>query len=138
MTQAASDSTSVSLASRGAADDGEPMGLTRKVMSVGTLGAVDFRSDKERIARYTRTTADELKTQTKLARKDARKRAKATARQTRIMTAQAGYAARAATTPTAPAGWLADPLARWELRWWDGARWTEHVSTAGRGGVDPI
>jgi hypothetical protein len=30
------------------------MGLIRKVASVSTLGAVDFRSDKERTARYTK------------------------------------------------------------------------------------
>lgn len=29
------------------------MGLTRKLLSVSTLGAVDFRSDKERTARHT-------------------------------------------------------------------------------------
>ena len=32
------------------------MGMTRKLMSVSTVGLIDFRSDKERIARYTRQT----------------------------------------------------------------------------------
>ncbi len=32
------------------------MGLIRKLTSVSTLGAVDFRSDKERIAKNTRKT----------------------------------------------------------------------------------
>lgn len=33
------------------------MGLMRKIASVSTAGAVDFRSDKERIARNTGRTA---------------------------------------------------------------------------------
>lgn len=33
------------------------MGLIRKSMSLSTMGMVDFRSDKERIARSTRITA---------------------------------------------------------------------------------
>jgi hypothetical protein len=32
------------------------MGLFRKITSVSSLGAVDFRSDKERIARYAKQT----------------------------------------------------------------------------------
>jgi uncharacterized RDD family membrane protein YckC len=36
-----------------------------------------------------------------------------------------------------PPGWFADPLRRHEFRYWDGASWTEHVSDAGRGSVDP-
>jgi hypothetical protein len=27
--------------------------------------------------------------------------------------------------------WIADPTKRHELRWWNGARWTEHVCDAG-------
>ncbi len=43
------------------------------------------------------------------------------------------------TTPAAPpANWYADPLARFELRYWDGTRWTEHVSAAGQQHVDPL
>lgn len=37
------------------------MGLFRKVTSVSTGGLVDFRSDKERTARYTKQTRNELK-----------------------------------------------------------------------------
>ena len=33
------------------------------------------------------------------------------------------------------AGWYADPSGRSELRYWDGAQWTEHVSTAGQQSV---
>jgi Protein of unknown function (DUF2510) len=41
-------------------------------------------------------------------------------------------AAQAATTPSVPAGWYADPAGRFELRYWDGSTWTEHVSRAGQ------
>lgn len=34
------------------------------------------------------------------------------------------------------AGWLTDPTGRYELRHWDGLRWTQHVSTAGSTEVD--
>jgi Protein of unknown function (DUF2510) len=37
-----------------------------------------------------------------------------------------------------PAGWFADPGARHELRYWDGQRWTEHVSDCGTQDVDPL
>jgi hypothetical protein len=35
-----------------------------------------------------------------------------------------------------PAAWARDPSGRHELRYWDGTRWTEHVSTAGVQGTD--
>ena len=41
------------------------------------------------------------------------------------------------TTPTTPAGWYADPLGRHQMRYFDGAQWTEHVSSNGRTAVDP-
>jgi hypothetical protein len=37
---------------------------------------------------------------------------------------------------TAP-GWYPDPYRRHESRYWDGGRWTEHVSDAGAAAVDP-
>ena len=37
-----------------------------------------------------------------------------------------------------PAGWHPDPLGRHQLRYWDGARWTEHVGDSGVAGVDPL
>ena len=36
-----------------------------------------------------------------------------------------------------PAGWYSDPSSRFELRYWDGAAWTEHVSRAGQQYTDP-
>ena len=43
----------------------------------------------------------------------------------------------AATSAAAPAGWYADPSGRFELRYWDGDRWTEHVSRGGTQHTDP-
>ncbi len=43
----------------------------------------------------------------------------------------------AAVESTVPAGWYADPSGRYELRYWDGNAWTEHVSRAGQQFTDP-
>ncbi|HWU20489.1 MAG TPA: AIM24 family protein [Nocardioides sp.] len=37
-----------------------------------------------------------------------------------------------------PANWHPDPTGRHELRYWDGAQWTEHVSDQGTVGSDPL
>lgn len=37
----------------------------------------------------------------------------------------------------APAGWYADPADRFELRYWDGGQWTEHVARQGQQYTDP-
>src|SRR4051812_12233546 len=42
------------------------MGLFRKTLSLSTFGAVDFRSDKERAARYGKQGRNELRKQTEL------------------------------------------------------------------------
>ena len=41
-------------------------------------------------------------------------------------------------TPSAdvPANWYKDPSSRYELRYWNGTSWTEHVSTAGKQSTD--
>jgi sporulation protein YlmC with PRC-barrel domain len=39
------------------------------------------------------------------------------------------------TERTAP-GWHSDPSGRYEHRYWDGSRWTQHVGTGGRQGID--
>lgn len=36
-----------------------------------------------------------------------------------------------------PANWYADPSGRFELRYWDGSQWTEHVSRGGQQFTDP-
>ena len=42
-----------------------------------------------------------------------------------------------AASDAVPAGWYPDPSGRFELRYWDGSRWTEHVSRAGQQYTDP-
>lgn len=37
-----------------------------------------------------------------------------------------------------PAQWATDPMGRYELRYWDGTRWTEHVARAGQQYTDPL
>lgn len=45
--------------------------------------------------------------------------------------------AAAPATPAVPAGWYGDPAGRYELRYWDGSTWTEHVSTGGVQSTNP-
>lgn len=40
-------------------------------------------------------------------------------------------------TPSVPADWYKDPSGRYEYRYWDGQKWTEHVSRAGTVHKDP-
>ena len=42
------------------------------------------------------------------------------------------------TNTLPPAHWAVDPLGRHEHRYWDGTRWTDHVSDRGAVAVDPI
>ena len=42
------------------------------------------------------------------------------------------------TTPLPAVGWYVDPTRRFELRYWDGVRWTEHVCRGGQVFVDPL
>ncbi len=39
---------------------------------------------------------------------------------------------------TTPAAWHPDPMGRHQLRYWDGAAWTSHVSDNGVQGTDPV
>lgn len=41
-------------------------------------------------------------------------------------------------TPNVPADWHKDPSGRFELRYWNGTAWTEHVATGGKQSVDPV
>lgn len=47
-------------------------------------------------------------------------------------------ALRAAISPPSatPAGWWPDPYGRHQYRYWDGIRWTEHVTSNGQQMVD--
>jgi len=46
-------------------------------------------------------------------------------------------AAQPAPSSDAPAAWYADPSGRFELRYWDGKEWTEHVARGGQQFTDP-
>ena len=37
-----------------------------------------------------------------------------------------------------PAKWYPDPSKRYELRYWNGTAWTEHVATGGKQSTDPV
>ena len=39
-------------------------------------------------------------------------------------------------TPNVPADWYKDPSGRFELRYWNGSAWTEHVATGGTQSTD--
>ena len=41
------------------------------------------------------------------------------------------------SAPAVPSGWYADPSGRFEIRYWDGENWTEHVSRGGQQSTDP-
>jgi Protein of unknown function (DUF2510) len=43
-----------------------------------------------------------------------------------------------ADPPTTPGAWYSDPTRRYQSRWWDGSRWTQHVATNGRTMTDPL
>jgi hypothetical protein len=45
--------------------------------------------------------------------------------------------ASAGSAPDVPARWAKDPSSRFELRYWNGSAWTEHVSTGGVQSIDP-
>lgn len=96
------------------------MGITRKMMSLGTVGLVDFRSDKERTAAYTRST-----------RNAARKQAKAMQQmaQNSAMQAPPVYVPVPMQPQGPPPGWYVDGIDPSIKRWWDGVRWTEHTQS---------
>src|SRR4051812_5783468 len=43
----------------------------------------------------------------------------------------------AAAASAVPAGWHPDPSKRYEMRYWDGEKWTEYVSSQGQTYTDP-
>ena len=45
--------------------------------------------------------------------------------------------AAAAPVSAVPAGWHPDPSKRYEMRYWDGEKWTEYVSSQGQTYTDP-
>ena len=92
------------------------MGLIRKMTSVSTLGLVDYRSDKERTASYTKRSAREARKQTAIQ----------TAQLEQMRVNQLDASAAAPSGP--PPGWYQaphDPAG--VARWWDGACWGDQT-----------
>ena len=54
-----------------------------------------------------------------------------------VSTPQAAAPVNPAPVVTTPAGWYPDPSGRFEMRYWDGTAWTEHVSRQGQQFTDP-
>ncbi len=101
------------------------MGFFRKMFSVSTLGLVDFWSDKERIARYTKQTRN-------AARANVRQNMKMIRQQDQLMKQVAGE-----VPPPLPAGWYQDPQVPDCVRWWDGSQWTPNVKPNAEADVEP-
>jgi len=53
------------------------------------------------------------------------------------VTSPAAAAANTSNNPEVPANWYADPSGRFELRYWNGTEWTEHVARSGQQFTDP-
>lgn len=53
------------------------------------------------------------------------------------VTAQVTVTESTSSSAAAPAAWYADPSNRFELRYWDGSEWTEHVARGGQQFTDP-
>ena len=54
-----------------------------------------------------------------------------------VSTPQATVQPAAAPASAIPAGWFPDPSTRFEMRYWDGTAWTEHVARQGQQFTDP-
>jgi hypothetical protein len=55
----------------------------------------------------------------------------------RVLPAPAAQPVATWRQASGPAGWFTDPGGRHEFRYWDGQRWTEHVSDRGALAIDP-
>jgi hypothetical protein len=51
--------------------------------------------------------------------------------------AATGVGTNSTTAPAVPAAWYKDPSGRYEMRYWNGTAWTEHVSRGGQQFTDP-
>ncbi|MGD9989324.1 DUF2510 domain-containing protein [Pseudonocardia sp.] len=106
------------------------MGLIRKSLAVGTMGAVRGSSKKQRVAK---AQLRELKAQTAL-QKEQMEAEEAAEERAQIRAVQEARAARAAAAaPFAPpaAGWFPHPDREDLMCWWDGQQWTDKTAPRG-------
>lgn len=54
-----------------------------------------------------------------------------------VQSAQSQPTTAGGAVPSVPANWYKDPSGRFEMRYWNGNEWTEHVATAGKQSIDP-
>ncbi|QKV76077.1 DUF2510 domain-containing protein [Amycolatopsis sp. Hca4] len=85
------------------------MGLIRKTLMVGTMGAVRGSSKKQRVAK---AQLKELRVQT------------------RLQQAQLQQQAQPAPPSAPPPGWYPSPTQPGSTQWWDGAQWTPSFAPA--------
>ena len=124
------------------------MGLIRKTLAVGSLGVVNGSSKKQRnqkaLVREARTSnriaSAQLQNdlvQQELARAQAQQALAYAQAQTAYLQAQAARSVAGDMTgapmplmapPQVPAGWYNDPSGAPNMRWYDGAGWTEHTA----------
>ena len=110
------------------------MGLFRKTTSMMTFGAVDFRSDKERTAAYTKAVKKEAEEQTRLVRLQAlQQAAQRRAPETQARDVQP-VAPPAPAPQLPPAGWYPDQRDASIARWFDGTQWTDFTQPPGEVG----
>ncbi|WP_328856933.1 DUF2510 domain-containing protein [Williamsia herbipolensis] len=115
------------------------MGFTRKLMSVTSMGLVDYRSDKERTAAYTRGVRKQARKQTKIMKNQAANPGPTYVAQPAPThggtwpppgTAIPQPPAAAPSTAPAGSGWFPDQSDPSVLRYFDGTSWTEHTAPA--------
>lgn len=101
---------------RYAAEGVPAVGVTRKLLSTCSAGLVDFRSDRERVARSARKTLHATRAGNRLLRQ---------------VSAPAAPFFGGPVLP--PAGWYPDQGRPDRLRWWDGQQWTPRTATVDQG-----